>query len=304
MAPELNYKNKVWSAKDILEEVKRDMIKTLWSQRGDLVSQMMMKTSMFRSKKSLRQIAGLNTEVEKHSKHGSPKSPLRFSVQPSTPLDMDDDDSPTSGSTSYPESLTSTLANRTASPEETLVSRRSSGRKASSGFGNGEDADDEGDVRQHKRHGLFGRVDADDEEEVLKGKRHGEEDVHKTKRHGLFGKLRRHSKGEEDIVSCFLPPVLTSGIQTPVEVIVPQRGRRLDADVAIAALDRAHGIDRLWWRGELAFLALGAVGPFIKLWSPPLADGHAQAGLAWLAERRKLGSSCPIHRHPDPHPQL
>lgn len=161
----------MWSGKDILEEVKRDLIKSVWSQKGDLVSQMIQKTSMFRSKKSLRQIAGLNTEVDKHSKHHhlhSHKSPLRFSVQPSTPLDMDDFE-PVSASSSYPTSIASTPG--ALSTTDDTITPRNAGLRSSLSFTNGDggDADDEGEVHKHKR--------------------------------GLFGRLRKHSRGEEEVVS-------------------------------------------------------------------------------------------------------
>lgn len=147
----------MWSGKDILEEVKRDLIKSVWSQRGDLVSQMMMKTSMFRSKKSLRQIAGLNTEVEKHSKIStSPMSPLRFSVQPSTPLDMDDFDPPSPGS--FPTSTASTPGARMGT-DDTITPRNVGHRPSLSHTNvNGGDADDEGESTKGKRMGLFGRL--------------------------------------------------------------------------------------------------------------------------------------------------
>lgn len=175
-APELTYKDEVWSGKDLLKAVTRDLIRSMWSQRGDLVSQVMKKTSVFRSKKHLRHIAGINPEADKH---GSPKSPLRFSVQPSTPLDMDDFEPAMEGS-SYPPSTISGPSSR-ATTEDTITPRnarsttestitpRTTGRRGSLGVTNGNggggnsnpdggDADDEGDAPKSKRPGLFGRL--------------------------------------------------------------------------------------------------------------------------------------------------
>ncbi len=193
-APELTYKDEVWSGKELLKAVVRDLMKSMWSQRGDLVSQVMKKTSMFRSKKHLRHIAGLNTEVDKH---GSPKSPLRFSVQPSTPLDMDDFEPMIEGS-SFPLPSSSGSSSRvttedtitprpTRNATETTITPRTTGRRGSLGVSNGNGSGN----------GNADGGDADDEGDVAPT----------TKRPGLFGRLRRHSsKGEDEPQAVVTPP--------------------------------------------------------------------------------------------------
>ncbi|KAL1408382.1 Protein SABRE [Vanrija albida] len=90
MAPEFHYTNKVWGFADIVERVKKDLLHSAWSQRKEIIDQVFTKTSVFRSKKGLRHLAGIDTDASTAAKKGSTKSPLRFTVQPATPLDFDD----------------------------------------------------------------------------------------------------------------------------------------------------------------------------------------------------------------------
>ena len=57
-----------------------------WSQTGDLLSQIIKKTSVFRSKKNLKQLAGLNTSDSSPPQNRVP-SRLRYTVEPATPLE-------------------------------------------------------------------------------------------------------------------------------------------------------------------------------------------------------------------------
>ncbi|CAK9780721.1 unnamed protein product [Cutaneotrichosporon oleaginosum] len=185
--PELTYKDEVWSGKDCLKAIMRDLIRSAWSQKGDLVSQVMKKSSVFRSKKHLRHIAGLSTEVDRY---GQPKSPLRFSVQPSTPLDMDDFE-PLNDGSSYSGTAT-TASNMTASTEDTITPRnvrnmaestitpRTGSRRGSLGTPNGNGSGN--------GNGNADGGDADDEGDAAP----------KSRRTGLFGRLRKQSKGEEE----------------------------------------------------------------------------------------------------------
>lgn len=86
----------MWGFADIVECVKKDLLKSAWSQRKEIIDQVFTKTSVFRSKKGLRHMAGIDTDVASvSSKKGSSKSPLRFTVQPATPLDFDEVHPPT-----------------------------------------------------------------------------------------------------------------------------------------------------------------------------------------------------------------
>jgi hypothetical protein len=91
-APRFEYHNEILTFKELFDKVKSDIRSSAWSQKGDIVSQVFKKTSMFRSKKSLRQIAGINTDVvPSWSKRSSQKSPLRFTVQSNSAMpDVDE----------------------------------------------------------------------------------------------------------------------------------------------------------------------------------------------------------------------
>ena len=86
-APRFEYHNEILTFKELFDKVKSDIRASAWSQKGDIINQVFKKTSMFRSKKSLRQIAGISTaDVQAWStKRPSPKSPLRFTVQNTAP---------------------------------------------------------------------------------------------------------------------------------------------------------------------------------------------------------------------------
>jgi hypothetical protein len=103
--PEMVYQNKVWGYEDVFEHVKRgesdsfllmplvadepDIRSYAWSQTGDLLSQIIKKTSVFRSKKGLRQLATSSTDVIRTNTKNLASSPsrLRYHVEPPTPGD-------------------------------------------------------------------------------------------------------------------------------------------------------------------------------------------------------------------------
>ncbi|BEI90738.1 uncharacterized protein CcaverHIS019_0308080 [Cutaneotrichosporon cavernicola] len=215
--PDLTYKDEVWSGKDFLKAVTRDLIRSVWSQRGDLMSQVMKKTSVFRSKKHLRHIAGINPDVEKLS---SPKSPLRFSVQPSTPLDMDDyEPAPEEGS--YPAEVAAGSSSKAATedmtPRNTLegtVTPRTTGRRPSLGVANSNGSGN----------GNVDGGDADDEGDLPK------------KRTRLFSRLRKLSKGEDEKavvtpqVRTRLGSVSEGGYASQMSQTTPQQQRTASAD--------------------------------------------------------------------------
>ncbi|ORX40254.1 golgi-body localization protein domain-domain-containing protein [Kockovaella imperatae] len=89
--PEIVYNNKVWGYEDVFEHWKRDTRSYAWSQTGDLLSQLIKKTSVFRSKKTLKHIATLQPDASKDrspsSRVSSMSSKLRYHVEPPTPQD-------------------------------------------------------------------------------------------------------------------------------------------------------------------------------------------------------------------------
>lgn len=89
--PTIRYENKVWTAEDLVNHLKVDIIKSMWHQRSDIIKQVFHKTSIFRSKKGLRQIAGIETQNATSSlKKEQKKSGLRFKESALEPLDIDD----------------------------------------------------------------------------------------------------------------------------------------------------------------------------------------------------------------------
>lgn len=164
-APQIEYSDEVWSAHDVLQHVMRDIKASAWQQKGDIFSQVIKKTSIFRSKKNLRQIAGITTDVP--SSHGRPaaKSPLRYTLQPATPLATVDADSSSLSS----ESSAAAPRARVDSPSERQSIR-------SSTYSAGNDGDDE-------RHPHTAQV--------------------RRRAHGIMDKLRRTSRydNESDEVS-------------------------------------------------------------------------------------------------------
>lgn len=93
--PSINYENKVWTAEDLVNHLKVDIMKSMWHQRSDIIKQVFHKTSIFRSKKGLRQIAGIETQTATAAlKKEQKKSGLRFKESTLEPLDIDDALSP------------------------------------------------------------------------------------------------------------------------------------------------------------------------------------------------------------------
>ena len=71
----------------MFEHWKRDTRSYAWSQTGDLLSQLFKKTSVFRSKKTLKQIATLSPSDARPERSRIPSisSKLRYTVEPPTP---------------------------------------------------------------------------------------------------------------------------------------------------------------------------------------------------------------------------
>lgn len=93
--PSINYENKVWTAEDLVNHLKVDIMKSMWHQRSDIIKQVFHKTSIFRSKKGLRQIAGIETQSATAAmKKEQKKSALRYKESALEPLDIDDALSP------------------------------------------------------------------------------------------------------------------------------------------------------------------------------------------------------------------
>lgn len=91
----ISYENKVWSAEDLVNHLKVDIMKHLWHQRSDIIKQVFHKTSIFRSKKGLRQIAGIEPEQGTGgSRKEHKKSGLRYRESTLEPLDIDEELSP------------------------------------------------------------------------------------------------------------------------------------------------------------------------------------------------------------------
>ncbi|KAK4684426.1 hypothetical protein P7C73_g5753, partial [Tremellales sp. Uapishka_1] len=82
-APEMNYYNKVWGFEDLFDHVKRDIRSYAWSQTGDILSQVIKKTSVFRGKKHLRHLAALTSSSTPESALAVPKqtTPSRLRYQ-------------------------------------------------------------------------------------------------------------------------------------------------------------------------------------------------------------------------------
>lgn len=161
-APQIEYSDEVWSAHDVLQHVMRDIKSSAWQQKGDIMSQVFKKTSIFRSKKNLRQIAGITTDMSSgNSAHATRMSPLRYTVHPATPMSSEDADSNSLSSQSQ-----SSLAH--VSSSTATADRKSNGGSIHSA---GDDGDDE---------------------------RHSNITTARRRAHGLIGKLRRVSKHEVD----------------------------------------------------------------------------------------------------------
>ncbi|ORY31449.1 golgi-body localization protein domain-domain-containing protein [Naematelia encephala] len=146
--PNLMYSNKVWSWEDIFEHVKReDFRSAIWSQTGDLLSQVIKKTSIFRSKKALRQVAALSSDFplkrEKSDFSPSVHSNLRSSVEPPSTSDE-------SGSSILGRSLT--RSDSPLNPLSRIISSRGriSPSPTSSGYTLNDDSDEEKEESDHE----------------------------------------------------------------------------------------------------------------------------------------------------------
>ena len=100
--PEMTYTNKVWANEDVFEHVKRgelcgwcvpcklteDIRSYIWSQSGDLIGQLLKKTSLFRSKKGLKSLALSSSDMlPRHKSTSLSPSSLRYTVEPPTPME-------------------------------------------------------------------------------------------------------------------------------------------------------------------------------------------------------------------------
>ena len=199
--PELSYANKVWAWRDAFEHVKRDVKSYVWSQRGDLVSQLFKKTSLFRSKKNLRHLALTASDSTSKRKSTSP-SRLRYTVSPPTPSDEE-------SLNGFGSTLAKALSHSGGSPILRAQSQRSSDERAAQLLStplnedpatmSGEDSDDDSSSRDQvtdeprngnglDEHGKAHHPSAD----------HSSEDSHSQKAStkgvkGIFGKIKRHS---------------------------------------------------------------------------------------------------------------
>lgn len=112
--PQMNYKNKVCSIEDVFEAMKKgksscyissevqeligvDTKNGIWEQSGDIFTQIIKRTSVFRSKKGLKSLALHSEPIARPSSllGNSPSSRLKFSVEAPTPGGGMDDDSKT-----------------------------------------------------------------------------------------------------------------------------------------------------------------------------------------------------------------
>jgi hypothetical protein len=155
MAPRLEYLNEILTFKELFDKVKSDIWSSAWQQKGDIINQVFKKTSMFRSKKSLRQIAGISTDVvpswtSSSKGRAAPKSPLRFTVQSTPPPEADEMgyNVPNSGGPGMFRSLSrKSDGNGTVYPSQGHVRRTSVASSAS-----------ELDVESHHGSGLLGKL--------------------------------------------------------------------------------------------------------------------------------------------------
>jgi hypothetical protein len=104
--PQMTYTNKVWANEDVFEHVKRggwcdvhvkgmltvDIRSYIWSQSGDLIGQLLKKTSLFRSKKGLKSLALSSSDMlPRHKSTSLSPSSLRYTVEPPTPMEEEGD---------------------------------------------------------------------------------------------------------------------------------------------------------------------------------------------------------------------
>jgi hypothetical protein len=206
-APQLEYHDEILTFKELFDKVKVDIRSYALSQTGNLLGQVFKKTSVFRSKKSLRQIAGINTEMPTFSKRASPKSPLRFTVQPGTPLEIDEFGNTTNGH-----------AGAVTGPHPNTMFRSIS-RRSDGGSGHG------------SRPSIGSSIDTlgDDADNESPGSSH-----YDRPRRGLMGRLRKSSK-QDDM------EVLDDLSQNPYIISPPERTVSLEPSLLSSAHSSSRG---------------------------------------------------------------